>query len=104
MNRISALLIAGALALGVTAQTAVAEDEGGKGYGHRGQKLFEMADADKNDSVSREEFLKAHEARSLERFSRLDADGDGNITKEEFRNHKKERRERFRKCMRNDSE
>jgi len=44
---------------------------------------FVRADADKDGTISRDEFTEAHKARSDKMFEKLDANHDGKIDKSE---------------------
>ncbi|PZQ45439.1 MAG: hypothetical protein DI551_07385 [Micavibrio aeruginosavorus] len=80
------ILMLGAAILTLQALPALAQDgappEGGKG-GHRGERMFEMQDTNKDGVVSKDEF----QAFSTKKFDELDANKDGNITKEEGKAH-----------------
>ena len=62
--------------LGVTAHAA---ENGDSERGHRGDKMFERVDTNKDGAISREESQAFHNAR----FSEMDSNSDGKVSKEE---------------------
>ncbi len=69
---------------------------GGHGKGHRGgMKMKQMADTNKDQAISREEFSAAH----LKHFEMTDANKDGKITPDERRAARAKMREQMRGKM-----
>lgn len=80
------IMMLGAAILAVQALPAFAE-EGGPGkhggkYGGPG-KFFEKLDADKDGSVTEQEFIDGNK----EKFARMDSNKDGKVTKDELDAH-----------------
>lgn len=74
------IMMLGAAILAMQAIPALAEGHGGK-EGHRGPgKFFEKLDADKDGSVTEQEFIDGHKAK----FAEMDTDKDGKVTKTEL--------------------
>ena len=92
------ILMLSAAVLAFQAVPALAEGPHGDKE-HRGMKMFEQQDTNKDGVISEEEFV----ARAKEHFALMDANKDGKITKEEseaamaqMREKMKERREEMR--------
>ena len=69
---------------------------GSHGKGHSGgMKMMQMADADNDKAISREEFIAAH----LKHFEMSDANKDGKVTPEERRAARAKMREQMRGKM-----
>lgn len=73
------VMMLGAAVLALQAIPALAQEKGGDYGKPRGEKFFDMHDADKDGVVTESEFL----AKAKERFAEMDADKDGKVTKEE---------------------
>jgi hypothetical protein len=58
---------------------------------HKGHKMFEDADSNKDGKLSKEEFLARHEKK----FGEIDANKDGSLTPDEMKAHGEARREKF---------
>jgi Ca2+-binding EF-hand superfamily protein len=88
MNRISAWLFVGALAVALPAATLAAKEK--KSY----ELLFRMADSNGDGKLSSNEFaeMRVHdkEEKPGRSFKKLDRNGDGRLTFEEFERGKKE--------------
>lgn len=63
----------------IGAPLALAEDGADDCKHHKGERMFEKADADKDGIVTKDEFMVMHEKW----FTDIDANADGQITKDE---------------------
>lgn len=77
MNRTQTLVLAVVLATPVSLAAQADNHQSYKG------KMFEMADTNKDGTVSREEFMNFRHASAGKRFDMMDANKDGRLSKEE---------------------
>ena len=95
-RKITAVVVGVAIA-SAGAAYVVAQDEGGRGHGPRGDRgaMLERFDADKDGKLDEQEREAAREARKAEMLQRFDTDKDGKLSdaereaaKAEFRGHR----------------
>lgn len=84
------LTILTALAVMVSVPFALAE-EGGKGHGKHGGKMFERQDINGDGVISKDEFLASAEKK----FEAMDSDGNGSVSKDEAKAHHKKKRDKW---------
>lgn len=79
MKNIQYLMIAVALAFGLS-QTAYADhhESDGKHCNHKKQ-MMQDADTNKDGAISRDEFMAEHQARADKMFAKMDTNNDGKI-------------------------
>ncbi len=71
-----------ALALGLS-QMAYANHDGADGMNCEHKGMMQDADANKDGSISHDEFTAAHQARADKMFTKMDANNDGKIDQAE---------------------
>lgn len=79
-----------ALAVTVSGTAALADSHEGKGP-HKGGKMFEKIDANKDGFISKDESRAFHDAR----FAEKDIDKDGKVSKDEMKAHHETMRAKF---------
>lgn len=90
------IMMLGAAILALQALPALAQD-GGPGPGPEGKqhpgagRFFDKLDADKDGSVTEQEFLEAHKKK----FAEMDANKDGKVTKDELESRRAEMKKKW---------